>query len=151
MCVVSNMGNFWGQRLPEQYPWIIQPSTANPSIKAEPIDWSQVFKPTNAPSKEEYEALKKEVEIMKQILIQAKLYDEANNEPNCEIDEKIEKLKAIAALVGISLDDIFISKKKKVEDKQVSGNSVLDNININTNTNTAQSTLTYKVVPSTST
>ena len=39
--------------------------------------------------KEEFDKLKAEVEHMKKLLIKAKLYDEANNEPNCEMEEKV--------------------------------------------------------------
>jgi hypothetical protein len=58
-------------------------------------------------TKEEFDVLKKEVEEMKKLLIRAKIYDEKNNEPDCEIDAKIELLKKFAELVGIDLSDIF--------------------------------------------
>jgi hypothetical protein len=66
--------------------------------------------PTNAPSRQEFDALKKEVEDMKELLKRAKLYDEQNNEPNCEIKEKMEFLRNVAKLVGIDLDDVIGSK-----------------------------------------
>jgi len=62
---------------------------------------------SNSVSQEEFRALKKEVEEMKQLLIKAKIYDEKNNEPDCELEEKITKLREIAKLVGIDLDEIF--------------------------------------------
>jgi len=74
--------------------------------------YQQIF--TNIPevSKKNFEALKREVESMKELLIRAKAYDEKNNEPNCEMDEKVAKLKEIAKLMGVSLDDVFKPKKE---------------------------------------
>lgn len=59
------------------------------------------------PSRYEFEVLKKEVEEMKALLIRAKAYDEKNNEPNCEVEPKMETLRKMAALVGINLDDVI--------------------------------------------
>ena len=72
--------------------------------------YQQIF--TNIPdvSRAEFEALKKEVEEMKALLKRAKEYDEKNNEPNCEIEEKMAMLKKFADAVGISLDDVFVKK-----------------------------------------
>jgi hypothetical protein len=55
----------------------------------------------------EFESLKKEVEEMKALLIKAKIYDEKNNEPNCEMEDKISTLKKMAELMGVSLDEVF--------------------------------------------
>jgi len=72
--------------------------------------YQQIF--TNIPdvSRAEFEALKKEVEEMKTLLKRAKEYDEKNNEPNCEIEEKMAMLRKFADAVGIDLDDVI--KKK---------------------------------------
>jgi hypothetical protein len=51
--------------------------------------------------------LKKEVEEMKELLKRAVEYDERNNEPHCEIEEKVEVLKKVAELLGVDLDSIF--------------------------------------------
>ena len=56
---------------------------------------------------EEYNELKKEVEEMKALLIKAKIYDEKNKEPKCEMEEKVKTLKQIAELMGVSLDEVF--------------------------------------------
>lgn len=92
MCVVSFVGDHFQQK------W------------AQPI-YQQTF--TNIPeiTKAEFDALKKEVEEMKALLIKAKEYDEKNNEPNCEIEEKMKFLKEVAKLVGIDLDEVL--KKKE--------------------------------------
>jgi hypothetical protein len=44
---------------------------------------------------------------MKQLLIKAKIYDEKNNEPNCEIEDKVATLKRIAELMGVDLSEVF--------------------------------------------
>lgn len=78
--------------------------------------WSQPdpFHPLNTAtftipmvSREEFDALKREVEDMKKLLLRAKDYDERNNEPNCEMDEKVALLKRVAELVGVNLDEVF--------------------------------------------
>lgn len=58
-------------------------------------------------SREEFEALRKEVLDMKELLKKAKAYDEKNNEPNCEKEEKLKTLRKIAEAVGIDLDDVL--------------------------------------------
>ena len=73
--------------------------------------YTQIISNWNFVSKEEFDALKKEVEEMKQLLIKAKIYDEKNNEPNCEIEEKMAKLREIAKLVGLDLDEVLNNKK----------------------------------------
>ncbi len=64
---------------------------------------------TNFPeiSRQEFEDLKKEVEEMKKLLIRAKEYDERTGQHDCEMEDKVETLKKIAKLVGVSLDDVF--------------------------------------------
>lgn len=55
----------------------------------------------------EYDALKKEVEEMKALLKRAKIYDEQNNEKDCEVESKVATLKKIAELMGVDLSEIF--------------------------------------------
>jgi len=73
------------------------------------INTGQVFQ--MPPSRDEFDALKREVETMKALLIKAKIYDEKNNEPDCEMESKVALLKKIAEAVGVNLDEIF--KKKE--------------------------------------
>lgn len=93
MCVVSMIGDHYGERIPQQYPWV-QTTGINTN-------------PLSPPTRMEFEALRRDVEEMKALLIRAKAYDEANGEPDCEIDEKVEILKRIAELVGIDLYEVF--------------------------------------------
>ena len=77
-------------------------SLLNPSAFSPPV------------SREEYEreiaALKKEVLDMKELLIKAKEYDEKNNEPHCEMEQKIAFLKKVGDVIGVDLSDIFPDK-----------------------------------------
>lgn len=100
MCVVSMVGDHYrdvwtaprdGWHIP------VQP-LPGPIILPSPI------------SREEFDALKKEVLEMKALLKRAKDYDERNNEPECEVDEKMDLLRRVAKLVGVELDDVISPK-----------------------------------------
>lgn len=58
-------------------------------------------------SQKEFDDLKKEVDEMKKLLIRAKLYDEENEEPNCELEDKVAFLRKIAEAVGVDLEEVF--------------------------------------------
>lgn len=113
MCVVSMIGDHyndewdkWRKFIPnEPYP---NPIIPNPQKE---IDWDDFVKKINPiPTRKEFEDLKKEVEDLKKLLKRAKEYDEKNNEPDCEIEDKIKFLKQVAALVGVDLDEVFKPK-----------------------------------------
>jgi hypothetical protein len=61
-------------------------------------------------SKEDFDSLKKEVLEMKELLKKAIKYDKDNNEPDCEVEEKLETLKKVAALLGVDLNDVLNKK-----------------------------------------
>lgn len=88
MCVVSMIGDHFSDK------WNNPPYQR---FVADPLAVTRI----------EFEALKKEVEEMKSLLQKAKEYDIKNNEPNCEVEEKMVLLKKIADLVGVNLDDIL--------------------------------------------
>ncbi len=93
MCVVSMIGDHYNDI------WKISP----------PIpDWKYPFcAPIPEVSRAEFETLKKTVEEMKELLIKAKEYDARTNQPNCEMEEKVELLKNVAKAVGVDLSEIF--------------------------------------------
>lgn len=103
MCVVSMIGDHYHDKWKEYVP---QPPIITPNI----IEQQIVFKPLV--TQEEFLKLKEEVLEMKELLKKAIAYDERNNEPHCEIEEKIATLKKIAEMVGVSLDDVFNIKSK---------------------------------------
>ncbi len=92
MCVVSMIGDHYGEKIPMVYPWAVQPNSPN---LVYPV------------SREEFDALRKDVQEMKELLLKAKAYDEANGEPDCAMEEKVELLKRIAELVGVDLTEVF--------------------------------------------
>ena len=95
------------------------------SKRWDPIDWKKLnpyvpnpnptitFGPPTATAAEvailrnQVEELKREVLLMKDLLKAAKIYDEKNGEPNCEMESKIAKLKEIAQLMGVDLSEVF--------------------------------------------
>ena len=83
MCVVSSIMDNWNQRYPLYYPAI------------------------TAVSREEFEALKYEVEELKNLLKVAKEFDEKTGQPDCELEEKFELLKRVAEAVGVDLRDVI--------------------------------------------
>lgn len=46
-------------------------------------------------TEEEFDALKREIEEMKKLLMKAKEYDERTGQPDCEMDDKVELLRKI--------------------------------------------------------
>lgn len=97
MCVVSMVGDHYSDIFKPQ-PWF-EPIKQWPS----PNDAKLLEYVTRA----EFEALKRQVEEMKALLLRAKEYDERNNEPHCEMEDKVALLKRVAEAVGVSLEDVF--------------------------------------------
>lgn len=62
-------------------------------------------------SREDFEALKSEVQELKALLLAAKRFDEATDQADCEMDEKVELIRRVADLVGIDVDDVFGSRE----------------------------------------
>lgn len=100
MCVVSNIGDYFKDNIPKRHPWVT-PYT-NPQ-------WipSQTIPVSPGPTKEEFEALKKEVEALKELLKAAQIFDEKTDQPHCEHEDKIALIKKIAELVGVDLEDVL--------------------------------------------
>jgi hypothetical protein len=103
MCSVSMVGDFYSDKF-RPYLTPNSPNVTYPHIPSPVV----TFLPPV--SREEFEALKREVQDMKELLKRAKAYDEQNNEPHCETEEKIALLRKVAAAVGVSLDDVLGAK-----------------------------------------
>ena len=95
MCMVSNIGDDYADKFPDKWPHF------NPPPYIIPSDVSRA----------EVEALRKEVQELKLLLLAAKKFDEATGQPDCEMEEKVKLIKAIAKLVGVDLGDVFGAKK----------------------------------------
>lgn len=106
MCVVSNIGDYWGKRLPETHPWIdpyVNPNNPNYPQKYIP-DGTTI---SSGPTKAEFDALKREVEELKKLLIAAQIYDEKTGQPHCEHEDKVKLIKKIAEMVGVDMKDVL--------------------------------------------
>jgi hypothetical protein len=92
MCTVSNVGDFYGSKWLQDYPWTM-PTT----VTVIPVEVTRA----------EFDALRAEVEECKELVLAAKRIDAALGEPNCEMDEKVALLKRVAELVGIDMSELF--------------------------------------------
>lgn len=97
MCAVSAVGDNWRDQFPQRpyydgiMPWINQsPPPPNTTI-----------------SREEFDALKRDIEELKSLLVAAKKFDEATGQKDCEMAEKIDLIRKLAKLVNVDLGDVF--------------------------------------------
>ena len=109
------IGDHYRDEWPNRFPWL-PPNPDLPTWPTSPDSWSILPKPPfpdyplpqqDGPTQEQFDDLKRQVEDMKKLLEKAVEYDKKNNEPHCEIEDKMEFLRKVAALVGISLDDVI--------------------------------------------
>ncbi len=110
MCVVSMIGDHYNDQFQPYKKYIPEQVVTWPNGNATTTIIDQQYI-----SKAEFDELKKEVLHMKELLIKAKIYDEKNNEPDCEVESKMATLRAVAKLVGVDLDDI-LGKAEKYND-----------------------------------
>lgn len=112
MCVVSMIGDHyrdkWRKTWPSIYP---SPGNGLPGYYWDGV-WTDNFDNNKTVvaepiSRKEFDALRKDVEEMKELLKRAKEYDERNGEPDCEVDEKMDLLRRVAKFVGVGLDDVI--------------------------------------------
>lgn len=107
MCATSVIADHFGDELSRRYPWApTQPGYPGLPVIPWPDNPSQIPEPTR-PTKAEFEALKREVESIKELLKKAQKYDEDTGQPDCEKDEKVALLKRIAEVVGVDLADVL--------------------------------------------
>lgn len=84
------VGDHFGKKWEDQYPTVL-PNTTITYV--------------SGITREEFEALKKEVQDVKELLKKAKAYDEETGQKDCEMEEKIALLKRFAEFVGVDLTD----------------------------------------------
>lgn len=108
MCVVSNIGDHFGHTFPKKYPdWFPEQPPQQPFNPGGLGAIPQIVKMPPDVSREEFDALKKEVQKMKRLLKNAKEIDEVTGQPDCEMEAKVALLKQVAKLVGVNLGDVF--------------------------------------------
>jgi len=130
MCVYSMILDHERDYLPKKYPslpwdkiWPVSPTAPQPSpyVPTNPIP-VPVFVPPAQVTKDDLDALKKEIETshkrdldllkkdleeLKDLVKRAIKYDEDNGEPDCEVDEKVELIRKLAQIVGVDLSEIL--------------------------------------------
>lgn len=103
MCVVSMVGDHFNDKWKDpSYPLYPQ---IQKTITTDSINLNEYLR--GSVTRTEFDALKKEVEEMKKLLERALEYDKKNNEPHCEMEDKVALLKKVAEAVGVNLDEIF--------------------------------------------
>jgi hypothetical protein len=91
MCVISIVGNYWkDQIVPNKY-----------------NEWTNFPIVIPQVTKEEFDTLRKDVLELKELLKAAITFDTNVGEPDCEKEEKVELMKAMAKAVGLSLEDLI--------------------------------------------
>lgn len=88
MCTVSMIGDHFDDKWRQPY-------------------YTPIIQDPQYATKEEIEALRQEVLEMKKLLKAAVKYDTENNEPNCQMEEKIAMLKKVAEIVGVDIEEVF--------------------------------------------
>lgn len=103
MCTVSmiidHTQDIWKDRYPNIWP--------NP-IYIPNKDPFQTF-PTI--TRQEFDALKREMEDLKKLLFKAKKYDEETGQKDCEVLEKVAFIRKIALLLGVDISDLNLEGK----------------------------------------
>jgi hypothetical protein len=111
MCVVSAIGDDFGRTFPQRHPkWPPFNPTYPDMVPGIPIDTSPYTLPPEV-SKAEFDQVKRELEALKEALKAAKKLDDVTGAPDCEMDTKIAAIRALCQAFGITLEDVFPSKK----------------------------------------
>lgn len=98
MCTVSMVMDHYGDGWRRQY-WPTGPQTGpfNPSI----------IPPIGMPTQ-------REVDEFRRLLERAREYDRRNGEPDCELDEKRQMLKQMAAALGVDISFVDVAAPSAV-------------------------------------
>lgn len=108
MCTVSMIMDHYGdkwrplvQPWPEPYqPWTTNPPQPQPQKALTPEDVARILAPKPPVISAE------EIAEFRRLLDRAREYDKRNNEPDCELAEKRDALKVIAAALGVDISFI---------------------------------------------
>lgn len=110
MCIVSMILDDFQKR--QAWPWhpgtVPYPGDHVPQDLVNPPRPIDSFQPVvPAISREEFEALKKEVAALRELIKAAKKYDEETNQPDCEMEDKKEFILKLGELLGIDMTGVF--------------------------------------------
>ena len=102
MCIVSMISEDYYQKYPQRWPEMPIPTVSTPSI----------LTISGHPTLADFEALRSEVESLRTLLLKAKKFDKKTGQENCEMGEKVEFVKKLAAMVGVDMYNVFPEKDK---------------------------------------
>jgi len=100
MCTVSMIMDHYREKWTQPPYWPYHPGgTAPPTkdVEFDPAQLAQIFQP-KPPA-----ITAAEIEEFRALLERAREYDKRNNEPDCELDEKRQAVKAIAKQLGVEI------------------------------------------------
>lgn len=112
MCTISMIADDWYRRRRATDHWPAFPPL-QPFVPYEPPKPEEIAKlldglnQAKAPTREEFDALKAELESLKKLLVAAKQYDTETGQPDCEDADKIALFKKLAKMVGVDLESVF--------------------------------------------
>ena len=101
MCVVSMVGDHYQELIPRRWPNVV-PAYTDTGVDV--VELKRRIDMMEAENSKQLEDLRRTIE---DLLVKAKQYDVDNAEPDCEVDEKVALLKAIAATLGVDLKEVF--------------------------------------------
>ena len=105
MCVVSGIADSFTDRTIGRYPWVV------PYIEQEPVappDWTYIV-PEFA-TKVELEAIRKEIQEIRELIKAAQKFDESTGQPNCDNPDKFRLLKLLAEALGVDLSELKLNE-----------------------------------------
>lgn len=109
MCTVSMVAQDWTGRHPDWVPRTpFYPDTLpnnQPPLTPEAI--TQLLQRQEPVTREEFNALKAELEALRKLLEAAKRYDDETGQKDCEDPDKVALFKALAKLCGVDLSAVF--------------------------------------------
>lgn len=101
MCVVSNIGGYAQDMWPK--PWTPAPTpyvpyVPQPYVPFGPYEWDKPkpVKPYTGPTKEQFEELL-------ELLRAGKKFDQATNQPDCEVEDKKKFIRELAEHLGVAM------------------------------------------------
>jgi hypothetical protein len=98
MCVVSMVMDHYWDKWREYQPWTAPVTPYGPYVP----DGPRKHFPASAPALSPITPA--EIAELRKLLERAREYDRKNNEPNCELEEKRERLKKLAEKLGVKID-----------------------------------------------
>lgn len=102
MCVVSAVGDYWKDDFNKKWPEIYEEAVG-------PKSPNYVLPIQQYATKEDIDAIRKEILELKELLKAAIKFDSATDQDHCENENKIALIKKVADAVGVDLKDLNLN------------------------------------------